>query len=59
MDEGVAFLYKWQTLAGAIIGGIIALLVALLVAHKARRQGDLSAAMLFRQLRAACGREAL
>lgn len=46
MDEIVAFLDKWQTLAGAIIGGLIALLVALLVAYKARRQEDLSAAML-------------
>jgi hypothetical protein len=46
MDEIVVFLDKWQTLAGAIIGGLIALLVALLVAYKARRQEDLSAAML-------------
>jgi hypothetical protein len=46
MDEIVAFLEKWQTLVGAIIGGIIALFVALLVAYKARRQEDLSAAML-------------
>jgi len=46
MDEIAAFLDKWQTLAGAIIGSLIALLVALLVAYKARRQEDLSAAML-------------
>ncbi|MBL3825875.1 MULTISPECIES: hypothetical protein [unclassified Marinobacter] len=46
MEEIVGFLDKWQTLAGATISGIIALLVALLVAYKARRQEDLSAAML-------------
>ncbi len=46
MDELISFLYKWQTMIGAIIGGIFALFVALLVAYKARRQEDLAAGML-------------
>lgn len=46
MEELAAFLDKWQTLAGAVIGGIVSLIVALLVAYKARRREDLSAAML-------------
>ncbi len=46
MEEIVNFLDKWQSLAGAVIGGVIALWVALLVAYKARRQEDLAAGML-------------
>lgn len=46
MSEIGNFLNRWQTLVGAVIGGVFALLVALLVAYKARRQEDLSAAML-------------
>ncbi len=46
MEELFCFLEKWQTLAGAVIGGVFALWVALLVAYKARRQEDLAAAML-------------
>ena len=42
----VEFLNTWQSLIGSLIGGIFALMVALLVAYKAKRQEDLSAAML-------------
>lgn len=46
MDEIIEFMEKWETLVCEIIGGIIALFVALLVTYKARRQEDLSVAML-------------
>lgn len=41
----LAFLYKWQTLTGAFLGGVFALLAALLVAWKAERRNDVAAAM--------------
>jgi len=42
----VDWLFKWQSLLGAIIGGIFALGVALLVSYKASRREELTAAML-------------
>ncbi|MFZ3091249.1 MAG: hypothetical protein WA240_11580 [Nitrospirota bacterium] len=42
----IEFLYKWQTLIGAAIGGFIGLLAALIVAHDARHREERSAAML-------------
>lgn len=41
----IAFLDKWQTLIGAILGGIIALGAALIVAYRAERRSDIAAAM--------------
>ncbi len=46
MQSLLAELEKWQTLAGAILGGLFALCVALLVASKARRHEEDTAAML-------------
>lgn len=46
MQSLLAVLEKWQTLAGAILGGLFALCVALLVASKARRHEEDTAAML-------------
>lgn len=42
----IKFLYEWQTLAGAFIGGVIGLLAALLVARDARRREERAAAMI-------------
>ena len=46
ITELIEWLYKWQTLLGAAIGGIIGLLSALIVAHSARRREETSAAMV-------------
>ncbi len=46
MQSLLAELEKWQTLAGAFLGGLFALCVALLVASKARRHEEDTAAML-------------
>ena len=46
MTELVEWLFKWQTLIGAAIGGIIGLLSALIVAQSARRREEASAAMV-------------
>jgi len=42
----VEWLFKWQALLGAALGGIIGLLSALIVAKSARRREDVSAAMV-------------
>lgn len=39
------WLYQWQTLVGAFIGGIVGLLAALLVAYKNRRHDENVASM--------------
>lgn len=39
-------LFKWQTLAGALLGGIFALGAALVVAWRSERRQDLASAML-------------
>ncbi|AGA89731.1 hypothetical protein Thimo_0900 [Thioflavicoccus mobilis 8321] len=46
MNEVAEFLYKWQPLAGAVLGGLFGVVAALVVAYKARRQEDLAAGML-------------
>ena len=46
MKNLITFLEKWQTLLGSIIGGIFALFVALIVANKAKRNEEISSAML-------------
>lgn len=40
------FIFKWQTLIGATLGGIIGLLSALVVASSARRREEISSAMV-------------
>jgi len=53
MLDAVAFLQKWQTLTGAMIGGFISLLVALIVATSAtRREQRISAILLLSDLMA-------
>ena len=42
----IKFLYDWQTLVGAFIGGVIGLLAALLVARDARHREERAAAMV-------------
>lgn len=44
--EMIDWLFKWQTLLGAALGGLIGLLSALIVAHSQRRREELSAAMV-------------
>lgn len=39
------FLYKWQELSGALVGGVIGLLAALIVARDARKREERAAAM--------------
>ena len=53
VTEVVAFLEKWQTLLGALLGGVIALGVALIVARSAtRREERISAILLISDLMA-------
>lgn len=46
MDMICDFLYRWQTLTGALLGGVFSLSVAFIVAYIGRRRDDLAAAML-------------
>ena len=46
MNELINFLFKWQTLIGAVLGGVFALSVALLVSYKAQRREEISAGYL-------------
>ncbi len=46
ITEFVQILYKWQTIAGAFLGGFFAIIVALVVAYSARRREEIASAML-------------
>jgi len=46
MNDIICFIYKWQPLIGAVIGGVFALFVALVVAYKSRRYEQSVSAIL-------------